>query len=161
MKIADPGKDVTIQVKDFRPIDGKLYRLELEADVMLATAGEWQQWQKGLLLVGLGGEADASLRISVGCDLGVSLNFSKIPPEVNVNPKITDLTLDLKDIRPRGGPVFTDEKLKNDIKGLLRSAVKFAEPQVKDIANQAIAQSLKDGKGAISAGALLKTLPTK
>ena len=66
-----------------------------------------------------------------------------------------------KDIHPRGGPVFTDEKLKNDIKGLLRSAVKFAEPQVKDIANQAIAQSLKDGKGAISAGALLKALPTK
>jgi len=159
VKLADPNKDLKIQVKEFRPIDGKTYRLELDADVLLATAGEWQQWQKGLLLVGLGGEADASLRISVGCDLGVALNFSKIPPEVNVNPKITDLALDLKDIRPRGGPIFTDEKLKNDIKGLLRSAVKLAEPQVKEIANQAIAQSVKDGQGALSAGALLKALP--
>jgi hypothetical protein len=161
VKLEDPKRDVKIQVKDFRAIDRKTYRLELDADVVLGTAGEWQQWQKGLLLVGLAGEADASLRISVGCDVGVSLSFNKLPPEINVDPKITDLGLDLKDIRPRGGPVFTDEKLRNDIKGLLRSAVKLAEPQVKDLANQAIAQSIKDGKGGFSAGALLKALPTK
>jgi hypothetical protein len=161
VSLEDPKRDLKIQVKDFRAINGKTYRLELDADVVLGTAGEWQQWQKGLLLVGFAGEADATLRISVGCDLGVSLNFNKLPPEINVDPKITDLGLDLKDIRPRGGPVFTDEKLRNDIKGLLRSAVKLAEPQVKDLANQAIAQSVKDGKGALSAGALLKALPTK
>jgi hypothetical protein len=164
VRIDDPAKDIQIQVKEFKPQGDKSYRLVLEADVVLATQGEWQQWQKGLLLIGVAGEADAFLKVTVGCDVGVSLNLNKLPPEVNVSPKVTDLALDLKDIRPRGGPILSGEKgekLAADIKGLLRSAVKLAEPQVKDLANEAIAQSLKNGKGTLSAGALLKALPTK
>jgi hypothetical protein len=163
-RVADPARDLKIQVKDFKPLDGKTYRLALDADVALATEGEWQQWQKGLLLVGIAGEADAFLRIGVVCDVGVQLDFAKLPPEIKITPKIAELALDLKDIRPRGGPLLTGErgeKLAADIKGLLRSAVKLAEPHVKELANDAIAKSLKDGKGALSAGAILKALPKK
>ena len=41
----------------------------------------------------------------------------------------------------------------------MRKAVKSQESAVKDYANQAIAQSLKEGKGNISAGAILKAMP--
>ena len=159
LRLDDPSKDIKIQVKDFKPIDGKTYRVVLDADIALRADGEWQQWQKGLMLISVGAQTDAFVSIGVGCDVGVALNFKKIPPEVDVSPKITDLTLDLRDIRGHNGPVFTDEKLKNDIKGLLRGAVKSFEPQLKDLANQAIVHSLKDGKGAMSAEALLKALP--
>jgi hypothetical protein len=162
VKLEDPKRDLIITVNNFKNIDGKTYRLELDADLVLRTEGEWQQWQKGLFLVGVEAVADAYVRVTVGSDVGVALNFKKIPPEVNINPNVTDLALDLQDIRLRGGPIFTGEKgekLAGDIKGLLRAAVKAAEPQVKELANQAIAQSIKEGKGALSAGALLKALP--
>jgi len=162
IKLEDPARDLAVSVKNFKSIDAKTYRLDLDADVVLRTEGEWQQWQKGLLLVGIEGVADAYLRISVGADVAVALDFKKLPPEVTINPKVTDLALDLEDIRLRGGPIFTGERgerLASDIKGLLRAAVKAAEPQVKELANQAIAESLKKGKGSLSAGALLKALP--
>ncbi len=159
LKLDDPNKDIKIQVKDFKPIDAKTYRVVLDADIALRADGEWQQWQKGLMLVGVGVQTDALINCVVGCDVGVALNFKKVPPEVALSPKITDLTIELKDIRGRNGPLFTDEKLKSDIKGLLRGAVKMFEPQVKELANQAIIQGIKDGKGTMSAEALLKALP--
>jgi hypothetical protein len=162
LKLEDPSRDLSITVRNFKNIDGKNYRLELDADVVLRTEGEWQQWQKGLLVVGLDAVADSYLRVSVGTNVAVALNFTKIPPDVNVSPTVTDLSLDLQDIRLRGGPIFTGEKgekLAGDIRGLLRGAVKLAEPQVKELANQAIIQSIKDGKGALSTSALLKALP--
>ncbi|MCS7045740.1 MAG: hypothetical protein NZO58_05245 [Gemmataceae bacterium] len=161
LQLDDPARDIKIAVKDFKPIDAKTYRLVLDADVQLRADGEWQQWQKGLLLIGVGVETDAHVRLEVGCDVGVELNLKKIPPEVQVTPKVTDLSLDLVDIRGRNGPIIGDEKLRNDVKNLLRSGVKIAEPQVKELVQQAVAQSLKDGKGTLSAAELLKVLSTK
>lgn len=155
----DPNKDIRINVKEFKPIDAKSYRVVLDADIDVQADGEWQQWQKGLMLIGVGVETDAFVRLSVGSDVGFALNFKKIPPEVALSPKITDLSIELTDIRGRNGPILSDEKLKNDIKGLLRGAVKSYEPQLKELANRAIVDSIKAGKGTMSAEALLKALP--
>ncbi len=164
MKVDDPAKDLVIQVKDFKALDRNNYRLVLDADVVLHTEGEWQQWQRGLFLIGVGGEADAYVTIGIVCDIGVSLDLSKGVPDLLIAPKVSELTLDLKDIRPRGGPILTGERgerLAADIKGLLRAAVKAAEPQVKDRANQAIVQGLRESKSDLSSEAILKKLPTK
>jgi hypothetical protein len=159
LKLDDPAKDIKIRVREFKNIDAKTYRLELDAEIFLRADGEWQQWQKGLMLIGAGVQTDALVNLAVGCDVGTALNFKKLPPEVELAPKVTDLAIELKDIRGRTGPIFNDEQRRNDIKGLLRSAVKLFEPQVKELANQAIAQGLKDGKGSMAADVLLKALP--
>jgi hypothetical protein len=162
VQIEDPARDLIINVKNFKYAGGKNYRLDLDADVVLRTEGEWQQWQKGLLLVGVEGVADAYLHVAVGTDIGVELDFKQFPPGVKINPKVTDLALNLEDIRLRGGPIFTGEKgerLASDIKGLLRAAVKIAEPKVKELVNDAIAESIRKGKGALSPGELFKALP--
>lgn len=160
IKFEEPKKDISIQVTQFKPIDGKSYRLALEADAVLQADLEWQQWQKGLMLIGAAVETDAFLKVTVGCDVGFTLNLLK--NEVDLAPKITDLTIDLQDIRARGGPILTGErgeKLAGNIKDLIRGAVKSMEPQLKEQANRAIAQNLKDGKVTVPAGALLKSLP--
>jgi len=159
LRFDNPSKDIKIQVREFTPIDTKTYRVGLDADIAVHADGEWQQWQKGLMLIGVGVQTDAFIRLGVGCDVGVALNFKSVPPQVDLTPKITDLSIDLTDIRGRNGPILADEKLRNDVKGLLRGAVKAYEPQLKDLVNQAIVQSIKDGKGTMSADALLKALP--
>lgn len=160
IKFEDPHKDITIQVTQFKPIDAKSYRLALEAEAVLQADIEWQQWQKGLMLVGAAAETEVLLNVAVGCDVGFALNLFK--NEIDLAPKVTDLTIDMKDIRPRGGPIFTGEggqKLAGNIKDMIRGAVKSMEPQLKEQANKAIAQNLKDGKVTVPAGALLKVLP--
>jgi hypothetical protein len=162
-KIEDPDKNLKITVKDFKKTDdGKAYRIAADVDVTVLCHGEWQLWQKGLLLIGAESDADANFTAAVVCDVGVTLNINKFPPELTIAPKVTELGLNLVDFKFRHEPIVKGEQgdnIRRDLKELLRTLVKSSEPLVKDYANQAIAESLKDGKGTISAGAILKSLP--
>jgi hypothetical protein len=161
-KIEDPDKNLKIVVKDFKKLDDKTYRVVVDVDSTILVHGEAQQWQKGLFLIGGEAYADANLTAGIVCDVGVSLNLKKFPPELNLEPKVTKLDLELVDIKVRGGPILTGERgqaIANDIKNALRAAVKASEPLVKEEANRAIAESLREGKGTISAGAILNALP--
>ena len=158
-KIEDPDKNLKIVVKDFKSMeDGKFYRLVLDVDALILVNIEVQQWQKGLLLVGGEGAADANLKALIAADIGWSFDFKKLPPGVSIEPKITELDLTLVDIKARPGPILP-AGLAMDVKNLLRALVKSSEPAVKNFANDAIAKSLKEGKGSISAGALMTVLP--
>lgn len=163
VKLLDANKDLRITVRDFRPVD-KLYRIVIDSEVTVFAQGEWQQWQKGLLLLGENGDATATITSSMVCDVDASLDYTKFPPVLNVKPKVTEMTLDLKAFQLlRVNGTVEGEKVRqlgNDLMGdLLRDGIKAAEPLVKDYANDAIARSLKEGKGTLSADVLLKLGP--
>lgn len=161
-KIEYPDKQLKIMVREFKQLDDKTYRVVTDVDATIMCHGEWQQWQKGLMLFGIEAVADADLSATIVCDIGVALNLKKFPPELNIDPRVAELSLDLVDFKIRNGPLLKGEqgeRLRNDLKDVLRSLIKASEPVVKEYANQAIAQGLKEGKGTISAGAILKTLP--
>jgi hypothetical protein len=161
-KIEQPDKNLKIVVKDFKKLDDKTYRVKVDVDATILVRGEVQQWQKGLLLIGAEAAADANLTAAIVCDVGVSLNLKKFPPELNIEPKVKELGLELVDVKVRGGPIFKGEDGKafaRDIKDMLRAVVKASEPLVKEEANRAIAESLREGKGAISASAIMEALP--
>ncbi len=162
-KIEHPDKNLKIVVKDFKQLNDKTYRVVVDVDAIVMVHGEWQQWQKGIPLVGAGAVADANVTASIVCDVGVSLNFKEFPPALKLEPRVSELGLNFVDFKVRGGPFVTGEfgdNLRNDLKEGIRGLLKTSEPAIKDHANKAIAQSLKDGKGDISAGAILKALPT-
>jgi len=167
----DPDRDLTILVRDLHPLGTKAYRITLDVDAMLHGATEIEQWQKGLLLVAVTGEADARVGILLECDVALSLG-NGFPPEVKVEPKVTDLKLELKDFDLRRvdasrpgialalqGPGARD--LGNEVRKALQDLLHTAEPGIKDRANEAIARSLREGKGTFSAAALLQALSTQ
>ena len=161
-KIEDPAKNLKIVVKEFKKLDAKTYRVAVDVDATIMCQAEWQQWQKGLMLVGIESTADANVTAALVCDVSVSLNLKKLPPELNIEPKVTELKLDLVEFKLRDGPILKGERAKavsSDLKDLMRGVIKTAEPLLKDAANQAIADGLRQGKGTISAGAIMKALP--
>lgn len=161
-KLEDPAKNLKIIVKDFKQLDGKTYRIVTDIEVTFLAQAELQQWQKGLFVVGAEVAADANLTGAIVCDVGVSLNLKKFPPELVLEPKVTELGLDFVDFKVRGGPFIVGEfgdNLRRDLKESFRSILKASEPLVKIYVNEAIAQSLKEGKGSISAEAILKAMP--
>lgn len=164
VKLEDPNKDLKIEVKEFRKLEKGAYRVVIDSEATVRCDGEWNQWQKGLLLLRVDGQADATIAAMMVCDVDVALNLAKFPPEVKVGPKIVDLKLDLKhfNLNELGG-TLQGERLRqigNDLmRDTLRDLIKSAEPMVKDYANQAIAQALKENKGVLSAGELLKAAP--
>ncbi len=161
-KIEEPDKNLKIVIKDFKQLDAKTYRVVADVDATFLVRAEVQQWQKGLLLLAGEGAADANLTAAIVCDIGVSLNLKKFPPELNIEPKVTELGLDFVDFKVRNGPIIGGDfgdQLRRDLKETLRTLVKASEPAVKMMANDAIKQSLKEGKGTISADAILKAMP--
>jgi hypothetical protein len=163
-RIEDPDKNLKINVKDFKQIDAANYRVVVDVDAIVTGQVEFQQWQKGLLLFGADATIDANLTAALVIDVKASLNFKKLPPELEIVPKVSELGLNLVDFKLRNGPLLNGQKgklLTSQFKDFVRAGVKASEPLVKDLANQAIVQSLKEGRGPISADAIMKGLPKK
>jgi hypothetical protein len=161
-KIEDPAKNLKIAVKEFKKLDAKTYRIAVHVDATIMAQAEWQQWQKGILLAGIETTADVNVTAMMVCDVGLSVNRKKLPPELNIDPKVTELELDVVEFKIRDGWLLKGERAKmlgSELKDGMRSVVKTAEPIVKEAANFAIAEGLREGKGAISAGAIMKALP--
>lgn len=161
----DPAKDVQIEVRDLRKTDPKTVQLQVAATVRGHGERERRQYEKGLLLFGLPVQADAVVVLVLDFDVALSLNTDKFPPEVIVEPKVTRTELELKEFEVRKvGKITVGEKgreLGNELKGVLQEQLKKLEPALKEKANEAIARSLKEGKGTISAETLLKAEPLK
>jgi len=116
-KIEQPDKNLKIVVKDFKQIDGKNYRIVVDVDVIVLTHTEIQQWQKGLLLIGGQAAIDVNMTAAIVCDVCVSLDLKKFPPELKIEPKVKELDLDLVDFTVRNGPIVGGElgdNLRND-----------------------------------------------
>jgi hypothetical protein len=164
VRLDNPDKDLKIKVKEFAKQDKGGYRVVIDAEATVRCDGEMKQWLRGLLLLQLDGKADATITSSMVCDVDVKINLKKFPPEVLVDPKILEMTLDLKNFNlTQVGGSLEGEKIRqigNDLMpDLIRGMMKSSEPMIKDYANKAIAQSLKESKGALSATELLKAAP--
>jgi hypothetical protein len=163
----DPAKDLRITVRDVKQINPKTMRLSLEADATFGTAVQAQLWQKGLALPGFAGQADATIGVLLDCDVAIEVVAKKFPPELKVIPKVADIKTELKEFNLREvstlrlGKVLEGERAKevgNQYKGILQDMMHSAEPMVKDYANEAIAKSIQEGKGTLSADALFKLM---
>jgi hypothetical protein len=163
----DPAKDLRISVRDVKRINPKTMRVSVQADATFGTAVQAQLWQKGLALPGFAGRADATIGVLVDCDVAMELVTTKFPPQLKVEPKVANLKTDLRDFNLREvstlrlGKVLEGERAKevgNQYKGILQDLMHSAEPTVKDYANEAIAKSIKEGKGTLGADALFKML---
>jgi hypothetical protein len=156
--LPDPNKDLVVKVRDLKKVDADTYRLVVDADVKLRTETDMQQWRKGLLLLDTTVKADAAVRLALEFDVKVKL-VEPLPPKFKIEPKVTGLKMDLQDFDlksvtlNRTGVELEGEaaqKAGESIKGALQGMMRAAEPQVKERANDAIARSLREGRGTVS-----------
>jgi hypothetical protein len=164
VKLENPDKDVKVRVKEFRKQEKGPYRVVIDADVLLHCDGEWDQFLKGILLFKVEGQADTTVASTIVCDVDVAINFKKFPPEAKIDPKVVDMTLDLKDFQlNRLGGTLEGERIRqigNDLlRDTLRDLLKAHEADAKQYANEAIAEALKENQGKFSITDLLKAVP--
>jgi len=166
--IDDPANNLKINVREFSKLDPKTFHLVVDSEVALVGEGEVQNWQKGLPLGRVSAEADALVGLNMVFAIGVKLDTKKFPPELNIEPKLNDLQIELKEFNlrkvanPRVNIALEGEAAKSigdNLKDTLRSFIKSSEGDIKARANEAILRSLKEGKGNISAAALFKIAP--
>jgi hypothetical protein len=164
--IEDPDRDVQIQVREVSKTEKGL-RLTLEADVFLYGEAEVKPWQKGLGLPVVKADADIAINLQMDVDVKLTFDTKKFPPDVTIEPWIVSSKLDLRDLQlKKVGSIISFEgetvaNWGNEMKGMLNGLLQRYEEQVTDRANQAIAESLKNGKGRLSTGELLKLFSSK
>lgn len=166
----DPDNDLVVDVRALRKLDASTYHLQVDADVQLSGEADVQQWLRGLLLLDATGQADAAVRVRVDCDIKVAL-AGKLPPEVKVEPRVTDLNIDLKDFVLRkvqlhraGLTVEGDAagQVGDEFRGALQTLLRTAAPRIRAQANEAIARALRECRGTLSAADLLRAVtPTR
>lgn len=156
----DPAKDISIRVLDVEQQEANRYRVKLAATVRFHGERERQQWKNGLRLLGVTVQADAKIAAELTCDVKISLDASKLPPDIVAAPKVTTLRLELCEFDlNRVGNLIVGEpalQLGDELKGLLQELLRLHEEQIRDYANQAIAKALKGGEARIPATELLK-----
>jgi hypothetical protein len=158
----EPDKDFVLVVTDLKPLESSKYRLSLTSVAPLLIDYEFQQWLNGIMLVGVNGRAKSKIKIDLDCDVGLSLNVAKFPPEVTVDPKIIATKIDVQDFEVFNPATANRpdraQNLNNEIKNFAQGFVRDAEPKIQDKANKAIAQALRDGKGTFSAVKLYEAI---
>lgn len=165
--IDDPHKDVRIDLLDMKKSDGGGFRLKIGADALVHGDAEVKPWQKGLGLPFVKGEADFVIGLVMDVDVKLTLDTSKFPPDLTVEPWIVSSKLELKEINlKRIGSIISIEgegafNLGNEMKGTINGLLQTYEEQVTDQVNVAISDSLKKGKGKLSTGELLKLFSGK
>jgi hypothetical protein len=163
--LPEPAKNVQIQVRDLKSAGPGAIKLTVDADIALRGWAEAQHWRNGLALVGFIAEADAVIGLNLVCDVAIAVDTKKFPPDVKVTPKVAELKTDLREfslreVKMRRLAVTLEgeaaREAGNQFKGLLQQLMRNHEPKVKELANEAIARSLREGKGNLSAEAMLK-----
>jgi hypothetical protein len=158
--VDDPARDVQIRVQEVRKTDASKTHIRVEAVAALHGERQRQQWLRGLPLLDITAQADAVVSVALECDVAISLNTTAFPPELRVEPRVTQLHIGLKSftLKQVGKLIKGDlaEKLGHELQGMLEDLLKHKEPEIKEKANEAIARALKQNKGKLSADALLK-----
>lgn len=89
--------------------DGRLH-FDVLCRAKLDLEGRVAQWERGVQLLSLGAEADATVLLRAGCDLAIQIDPLKLPPDVILKPVVTDARIDVEHFRLRSvgqldGPV--------------------------------------------------------
>ena len=157
----DPAKDISIHVLEVQQQpDASRYRVKVAATVAFHGERERKRWKNGVQLYGIAVQADARIASEITCDVKISLDTSKFPPDVLAEPKVAAIRLELRDFDlNRVGNVLVGEparELGDEFKDILQELLRAHENEIKDYANAALSKALKGGQARIPATELLK-----
>jgi hypothetical protein len=121
-----------------------------------------QDWRNGLKLLDLTARAAARVQVLFDCEVTSRLDNGKRLPSLALEPKVKELKLALKgfDLQKvtfhRAGLTVETDGVGEAFREALEARLKEAEPKLRQHAEERLAQALKEGKGPLTAPALLK-----
>lgn len=99
VRVVEPDKYLHVEVRDVRALPGGRVEFELLADAKLDVFARLSQWELGVQLISLSVNAEARTQFHVRCNLGLSLDPTKLPPDVLLDPQVSQADLRLVDFR--------------------------------------------------------------
>lgn len=101
ISLADPERRFHVHLANFREASNGRVEFDAWIDAALKVFGRVSQWEHGVQLISVGADADARVRLRVHCNVGIEFDPTKLPPDVFLDPVVTDANLQIVDFRLR------------------------------------------------------------
>ena len=74
-------------------------QFDVSFDANLKLDARQAKWVKGVQLYSFGAEGDATVRLSVSCEMDVTMDLSQFPPDLVMSPKVTKAKIEIKEFK--------------------------------------------------------------
>jgi hypothetical protein len=130
--LVDPEEHLRVRVVHLHRVGPGKIGFDLLLDARLNVWGRLQEWNNGLRLFSLSGEAQADVELQLGVELATTIDPTRFPPDVLLQPKVDSARIDvrsfrLKRISKADGPLVRE--LGDSLENVVRK--KLAEKNVK------------------------------
>lgn len=93
--LVDPDRQLGIQTNHLRQVANQRVAFDLNIDAKLDLVGRLSEWRHGVQLYSFSAEADATVRLSITCEVGLKFDSTRFPPDVYLAPSATAAKLEL------------------------------------------------------------------
>jgi hypothetical protein len=97
----DPDRHLTVSFHDIRQTDDGRTAFRVELTSRVHAFAQLTKWKYGLRLASVSVEADADVMLSASFLLATKLDITKIPPDVILQPEVTDAKVTLRHFEVR------------------------------------------------------------
>lgn len=146
--LINPEKEFDIQLDNVRQTDSGKVAYDLTLDAHIGAFGRLSEYRRDVQLVSLSADAEAIVRMKLGCELSAEFGFDKnASPQVTMKPVVTDADLELVDfelhrVSQVGGDVA--EELGEGLHKLLQKEINERRSKIVEKANRAITKNEDD-----------------
>jgi hypothetical protein len=143
IRLVDPDKNLTVRVLNVADLgDGRLgchvvVRARLDATARIA------EWNRGIQLISLSTRGEADVRLRMTCAIGLTIDPSRLPPDVILSPEVTAADVSLRALRIRHiskarGPLAREAG--DALRAILAGKIDEKEPKLVERINRQIAK---------------------
>lgn len=101
LRLADPNRDLRVQVTELTPLDGGRTRFTIVVDARLDCWARAKAYQLGVHLGAYELEANCEVRISVQGDVGLVVGADQKGPTFTLDPRVSAASLRIDELRIR------------------------------------------------------------
>jgi hypothetical protein len=98
VRLVDPEQRFQVELKGVHPAGDKV-AFDLFFHTPLAITARQSKWVNGVQLYSVSADASADVTLRVGCQLAVHLDYRALPPDVVLEPSVSDAGLKLRQFR--------------------------------------------------------------
>lgn len=98
-ELVDPNHQFSVELSKVSRSKNGATKFEVGFDADLKLDARQAKWVKGVQLYSVGAEGNATVRLSVSCEMDVALDLSQFPPDVVLSPEITKAKIDVKEFK--------------------------------------------------------------
>ncbi len=96
IEFVDPADKLQVKIEKVEYPKTGPFRVETQVIAPLKLFGRISEWRRDVQLISLSANADATIELTVACEIQVVVNPLKIPPDVEFRPVVTDARVALQ-----------------------------------------------------------------